>query len=128
MKVFCSIGIAILLLSGLQSCASEQRTLSRQDSPNQKLAAFLIESLAGSEGTVHQDVYIHEQALPPDLGKPVFSGTGCDHLSIVWLNDYTLQIHYETTCAIDHFTNRWFRPSDLAVGRPNPVEVILIRG
>jgi hypothetical protein len=36
-------------------------------------------------------------------------------------------IHYETTCVINQFTNRWSRPSDVAVGQPNPIEIILIR-
>ena len=57
----------------------------------------------------------------------MFGGVGCDHLSFKWANDYTLEIHYETTCAIGHFTNRWDRPSNIAAGRPNPIEIILNR-
>ena len=77
--------------------------------------------------SVHEDIYVNDQGVPLNLDKPVFSAVGCDHVAFEWVNDYTLQIHYETTCVISQFTNRWSRPSDLAVGRPNPIELILIR-
>jgi hypothetical protein len=129
MKTLPTLGASILLLAGLSGCSADQKELSRQISPNQKLVAVLMESiLNGAGGSVHEDIYVNDQGVPLNLDKPVFSGIGCDHLSFEWLNDYTLQIHYETTCAIGQFTNRWFRPSDLAVGRPVPVEIILIRG
>jgi len=38
------------------------------------------------------------------------------------------EINRQTVCVIHQFTNRWYRPSDVAVGRPNPIEIILIRG
>jgi hypothetical protein len=123
------IGASMLLLAGLADCSAEQKELSRQSSPNQKLVAVLIESMTGGgTGSVQEDIYLNDQGIPLNLDKPAFSGVGCDHLSFSWVNDYTLQIHYETTCAISHFTNRWFRPSDVAAGRPVPVEIILIRG
>ena len=88
-----------------------------------------MESRVGStEGSLHEDIYLNDQGLPLNLDRPAFSATGCDHVKFEWLNDYTLQIHYETTCAIGHFTNRWFRPSDVAAGRPNPIEIVLVRG
>jgi hypothetical protein len=129
MKKLPAVGASLLLLVGLASCSAERRELNRHGSPNQKLVAILMESIPkGAGGSVHEDIYVNDQGVPLNLDKPVFSGVGCDHLSFEWLNDYTLQIHYETTCAIGQFTNRWFRPSDLAVGRPVPVEIILIRG
>jgi hypothetical protein len=82
------------------------------------LVAVLMESVTGdAAGAVHEDVYLNDQGLPLSLDKPVFSAAGCDHLSFNWVNDYTLQIHYEMLCVISQFTNRWFRPSDLAAGR-----------
>lgn len=118
--------VAIVILAG---CSPEQKELSRQVSPNQKLVAVLTESiLKDAAGSVREDIYLNDQGIPLNLDKPVFSAVGCDHLLFEWTNDYTLQIHYETTCTISQFTNRWFRPSDVAVGRPNPVEIILIRG
>ena len=118
-----------LLFAGLSACSAEQREVSRHISPNQKLVAVLMESLSGGAlGSVHEDIYLNDQGIPLNLDKPVFSAVGCDHLSFEWVNDYTLQIHYETTCAIGHFTNRWDRPSDVAVGRSNPIEIILVRG
>jgi len=90
------------------------------------LAAFLVESMAGRDGSIHQDIYIHDEALPPGLKDSVFGGTGFDHLSYRWASDYTLEIHYDTTCTILKFTNRWSRPSDVAAGRPNPIEIVLI--
>jgi len=84
--------------------------------------------LKDSAGTVREDIYVNDQNAPLNLDKPVFSAVGCDRVSVEWANDYTLQIRYETTCVIYQFTNRWYRPSDVAVGRPNPVEIILIRG
>jgi hypothetical protein len=85
-------------------------------------------ALKGSADVVHEDIYLNDRGVPLNLDKPVFSAVGCDRLSFDWANDYTLQIHYERTCAISQFTNRWFRPSDLAAGRPIPVEIVLIRG
>jgi hypothetical protein len=128
MKKLVALGASILLLVGLENCSAEQKELSRQTSPNQTLVAVLVESMTGgSSGSVHEDIYVNDKGVPLNLDKPVFSGVGCDHLSFEWANDYTLQVHYETTCAIGQFTNRWFRPSDLAAGKPNPIEIILVR-
>ena len=122
------LGASILLLVGLESCSAEQKELRRQISPNQKLVAVLMEStLKDAAGSVREDIYVNDQGIPLNLDKPVFSAVGCERVSFEWVNDYTLQIHYETTCVISHFTNRWDRPSDVAVGRPNPIEIILIR-
>jgi hypothetical protein len=127
-KLF-ELGASILLFVGLAACSSEQQELSRQISPNQKLVAVLMESIVkDAAGSVRQDIYVNDQGVPLSLDKPVFSAVGCDHLSFDWANDYTLQIHFQTTCAINQFTNRWSRPSDVAVGRPNPIEIILVRG
>jgi hypothetical protein len=128
MRKTLALGASILLLVGLAGCSAEQKELRRQISPNQKLVAVLMESVTGGAGgTVHEDIYVNDQGLPLNLDKPVFSAVGCDHVSFEWVNDYTLQIHYETTCVINQFTNRWSRPSDVAAGRPNPIEIILIR-
>jgi hypothetical protein len=128
MKTLPALGASILLLAGLQSCSAEQKELSRRNSPNQRLVAVLMESMAGdAAGPVREDIYVNDQGVPSNLDKSVFSAVGCDRLSFDWANDYTLEIHYERTCAIGRFTNRWFRPSDLAVGRPVPIEIILIR-
>ncbi len=83
--------------------------------------------LKDAGGSVREDIYVNDQGVPLNLDKPVFSAVGCDRASFDWANDYTLQIHYETTCVISQFTNRWDRPSNVAVGRPNPIEIILIR-
>ena len=128
MKLLLSIAAAMLLLASLGGCSSEQKELRRQASPDQKLVAVLLESLVkDAAGSVQENIYVNDQGLPLNLDKPVFSAVGCDRLSFDWANDYTLQIHYETTCVINQFTNRWSRPSDVAVGRPNPIEIVLIR-
>jgi hypothetical protein len=111
----------------LCACSAEQRELHRQTSPNQKLVAVFMESIADTAGSVRANVYINDRGVPLNLDKPIFSAVGCDGMSFEWLNDYTLQIHYERTCVVNQFTNRWFRPSDLAVGRPVPVEIVLMR-
>jgi hypothetical protein len=127
MKALTALG-AMLLLVGLAGCSAEQKELRRQVSPNQKLVAVLMESiLKDAAGSVREDIYVNDQGMPLNLDKPVFSAVGCDRVSFEWANDYTLQIHYETTCVINQFTNRWSRPSDVAVGRPNPIEIVLIR-
>jgi hypothetical protein len=127
MKALSALG-AMLLLVGLAGCSAEQKELRRQVSPNQKLVAVLMESiLKDAAGSVREDIYVNDQGVPLNLDKPVFSAVGCDRVSFEWANDYTLQIHYETTCVINQFTNRWSRPSDVAVGRPNPIEIVLIR-
>jgi hypothetical protein len=128
MKKIPALGASILLLLGLESCSAEQRELNRHSSPNQKLVAVLMESVSGgAAGSVHETIYLNDEGMPLNLDKPVFSAVGCDRLSFDWANDYTLQIHYEQICTISQFTNRWFRPSDLAAGRPVPVEILLIR-
>jgi hypothetical protein len=127
MKTLIALGASLLLLAWLSGC-SAQKELRRQVSPNQKLVAVLMESvLKDAAGSVREDIYVSDQGLPLNLDKPVFSAVGCDRVSFDWANDYTLQIHYETTCVINQFTNRWSRPSDVAVGRPNPIEIVLIR-
>jgi hypothetical protein len=128
MKKIPALGASILLLLGLESCSAEQRELNRHSSPNRKLVAVLMESVSGgAAGSVHEAIYLNDEGMPLNLDKPVFSAVGCDRLSFDWANDYTLQIHYEQICTISQFTNRWFRPSDLAAGRPVPVEILLIR-
>jgi hypothetical protein len=128
MKELTALGASLLLLVGLGSCSPQQKELRRQNSPNQRLVAVLTESiLKDAAGSVRENIYVSDRGVPLNLDKPVFSAVGCDRVSFDWANDYTLQIHYETTCVINQFTNRWYRPSDVAVGRPNPIEIILIR-
>jgi hypothetical protein len=128
MNVLCSVGVAMFWIVELAGCSPQQKELRRQASPNQKLVAVLVESISkDTAGSVHEDIYVNDRGVPLNLDKPVFSAVGCDRVSFDWANDYTLQIHYETTCVIDQFANRWSRPSDAAVGRPNPIEIILIR-
>jgi hypothetical protein len=121
-----ALGASILLLVGLAGCAAEQKELGRQIAPGQKLVAVLMESTRSD--AMHQDIYVNDQGIALNLDKPVFSAVGCDHLRFAWSNDYTLEIHYETTCVINQFTNRWDRPSNIAAGRLNPIEIVLIRG
>jgi hypothetical protein len=122
------LGVLLLLSAGLGACSAEQKELRRQSSPNQKLVAVLMESvIRDATGSVHEDIYVNDKGVPLNLNKPVFAAVGCDRLSFDWANDYTLRIHYETTCVISQFTNRWYRPSDVAAGRPNPIEIVLIR-
>jgi hypothetical protein len=128
MSTLPSLAASILIMAGLAACSAEQKELGRQISPNQKLVAVLMESIArDAAGSVRENIYVNDQGIPLNRDNPVFSAVGCDHLSFEWENDYTLRIHYETTCAIVHFTNRWDRPSDVAVGRPNPIEIVLVR-
>jgi len=118
----------MLSVAGVGGCSAGQKEQRRQVSPNQKLVAVSMEStLDDSAGSLREDIYVNDQGVPLNLDKPVFSAVGCDRVSFEWANDYTLQIHYETTCVINQFTNRWSRPSDVAVGRPNPIEIVLIR-
>ena len=88
-----------------------------------------MESVTGQgSGSLRDELYVGEKGVPLSLDKPIFSALSCDGVSYSWVNDYTLQIRYQTTCAITHFTNRWDRRSNIAAGRPNPIEVILVRG
>lgn len=112
----------------LTGCSGQHKEISRQVSPDHKLVAALMETVTGeAAGSLHEDIYLNDQGAPLRLDKPVFSAVGCDGLSYSWVNDYTLQIHYPTTCAITNFTNRWDRPSNIAAGRPNPIEIVLTR-
>jgi hypothetical protein len=128
MKTLVALGLLTLLLTSLDGCSAAPKEITRQGSPNQELVAVLMEStLKDAAGSVREDIYVNDRGVPLNLDKPVFSAVGCDRVSFEWTNDYTLQIHYETTCVISQFTNRWSRPSDVAVGRPNPIEIVLIR-
>jgi hypothetical protein len=128
MRSRAALSASLLLLVALGGCSAEQKELRRQISPNQKLVAVLMESiLKDAAGSVREDIYVNDQGVPLNLDRPVFSAVGCDRVFFEWVNDYTLQIHYETVCVINQFTNRWSRPSDVAVGRPNPIEIVLIR-
>jgi hypothetical protein len=122
------LGVSMWLLVAFTGCSPEQKELRRQISPNQRLVAVLMESLLkDAAGSAQENIYVNDQGLPLNPDKPVFSAVACERVSFEWANEYTLQIHYETTCVINQFTNRWSRPSDVAVGRPNPIEITLIR-
>jgi hypothetical protein len=119
-----------VLLAGLSACSADQKRseLGRQVSPNQKLVAVLTETLVGgAQEGLNEDIYLGDQGIPFKLDNPVFTASGCNGLSLSWLNDYTMEIRYPSTCSINSFTNRWYRPSDLEVGRRNPIELILVR-
>lgn len=123
--------LCMSLLAGLSACSPDQTRseLGRQISPNQKLVAVLTETLVGgTPGGVYENLYLGDQGIPFELENPVFTAASCSGLSFSWLNDYTIEIHYPLTCAINSFTNRWYRPSDLQVGWRNPIEIILVRG
>jgi hypothetical protein len=129
MKTVSMLTVMLVVLAGPAGCSAEPKELIRVASPNQKLVAVLMESMAkDAVGSAQEEIYVNDQGVPLNLDKAVFSAVGCDRVSFDWANDYTLQIHYETTCVVNQFTNRWSRPSDVAVGRPNPIEIILIRG
>jgi hypothetical protein len=128
MKTLPCVCLAVWAIGTLSSCSADRRELSRSSSPDAKLVAILMESSGGTEGSVSDELYIDEIRASRELDKPVYSGPHCDGLSFFWTNDYTLEVHYRTPCSISHFTNRWYRPTDLAVGRAIPIEVILIRG
>ncbi len=131
MNLIRDLCLCLPLLAGLAGCSADQARseLERQISPNQKLVAVLTETLVGgTPGGVYEDLYLGDQGIPFTLENPVFTAAGCSGLSFSWLNDYTIEIHYPSTCAINSFTNRWYRPSDVLVGRRNPIEIILVRG
>ncbi len=122
-----SIGITILVATAA-ACSAEHRELIRHLSPDQKLVAVLMESgRKEASAPVTVEIYLNDQGLPLQLDNPVLSARRCDGLSFSWLNEYTVEVRYPTPCAIDHFTNRWQRPSDVAAGHENPIEIILVR-
>jgi hypothetical protein len=121
-----SIGIGMLF--AVAACSSDHHELVRHISPDQKLVAVLMESgRTDAPERVTAELFLNDQGLPLQLDKPVLTGRHCDGLSFSWLNDYTLEVRYPTPCAIEHFTNRWQRPSDVAAGHENPIEIILVR-
>lgn len=121
-----SIGIGILAAT-MAACSADHRELSRHISPDQKLVAVLMESGRKDAPEVTDELYLNDQGQPLQLDKPVLTARHCDGLSLSWLNEYTVEVRYPTPCAIDHFTNRWQRPSDVAAGHENPIEIILLR-
>jgi hypothetical protein len=117
-----------ILVATVAACSADHHELVRHISPDQKLVAVLMES--GSKDAsdlVTDELYLNDQGLPLQLDKPVLTARHCDGLSFAWLNEYTVEVRYPTPCAIDHFTNRWQRPSDVATGHENPIEIILAR-
>jgi hypothetical protein len=111
----------------MAACSADHRELSRHISPDQKLVAVLMESGRKDAPEVTDELYLNDQGQPLQLDKPVLTARHCDGLSLSWLNEYTVEVRYPTPCAIDHFTNRWQRPSDVAAGHENPIEIILLR-
>jgi hypothetical protein len=129
MRHLWAFGPCLALSALLGSCSAQKSERGRQTSPDQKLIAVWMESLGdGTEGSVSEDIYLGDRNTPVNFDNAVFSGGGCSGLTFAWTNEYTLEIHYPTSCTIQHFTNRWYRPSDLQVGRRNPIEIILVRG
>jgi hypothetical protein len=117
-----------MLVATVAACSADHRELIRHISPDQKLVAVLMESgRADASEPVTDELYLNDQGLPLQLDKPVLTARHCDGLSFSWLNEYTVEVRYPTACAIDHFTNRWQRPSDVAAGHENPIEIILAR-
>jgi hypothetical protein len=129
MKVSLQLRLLVLLTGVLCACSVDRRELDRHGSPDEKLMAVLVEATTGgAAGAVSYDLYVYEVRASHDLDKPVFTASHCEGLTFSWLNDYTLQLHYQTPCSIEHFTNRWYRPTDVAVGRDVPIEITLVRG
>jgi hypothetical protein len=119
----------ISLTAAVSACSVEQHERERHASPDQKLSAVLMESQgSGAQAPVTDNLYINEQGGAPELNKPIFSASHCEGLSFSWLNDYTLQVRYPSPCSINQFTNRWYKPSEMARGNAVPIEIILIRG
>jgi len=122
-----SIGIGILAATAA-ACSADHRELVRHVSPDQKLVAVLMESgRKDASGPVTDELVLNDQGQPLQLDAPVLTARHCDGLSFSWLNEYTVEVRYPIPCAIDHFTNRWQRPSDVAAGHENPIEIILVR-
>jgi hypothetical protein len=118
------------VISGLSACSgpSHRQELARIGSPDGELAAILIQSSRGGKpGEVWTELCLNEQVTPPDLKRPALSTSQCEPLALVWQSARTLEVHYRAPCSIDQFVNRWYQPSDLARGKAEPVEIILIR-
>ncbi len=122
------IGIG-MVVAMMTACSANQHELARRVSPDQKLVAVLMESgHTDASQPVTDELYLNDQGLPLQLDTPVLKAHHCDGVTFSWINEYTVEIRYPTVCAIDQFTNRWQRPSDVAAGHENPVEIILARG
>ncbi len=120
--------IAIAIGVAVSACSAEHHELIRRISPDQKLVAVLMESgHPDLSDTVTDELYLNDQGLPLQLNNPVLTARHCDGLIFSWLNAYTVEVRYPTACTIDHFSNRWQRPSDVATGHENPIEIILVR-
>ena len=120
-----SFGLSALALCG---CSVDRREIARSSSPDHRLLAIQIEAMGGgAAGFVAEEIYLTEQSAPTDLKYPILNASHCDVLSLGWLDDHTLQVHYAVPCSINQFTNRWYVPSDLAQGTASPVEIILVR-
>jgi len=120
-----SFGLSALTLCG---CSVDRREIARSSSPDHRLLAIHIEAMGGgAAGFVAEEIYLTEQSAPTDLKHPILNASHCDVLSLGWLDDHTLQVHYAVPCSINQFTNRWYVPSDLAHGTASPVEIILVR-
>ncbi len=124
------IGILVTVLSALAicGCSVDRRDLASISSPDNRLRATHIETMGGgAAGFVAEEIYLDEQNTPADRKHPILSASHCAVLSLGWLDDDTLQIHYSAPCSINQFTNRWYVPSDLAHGTGTPIEIILVR-
>jgi hypothetical protein len=126
-------GLSVLALFGcsaarLLGCSGDRREIARSSSPDHVLLAVHIEAMGGgAAGFVSEEIYINEQSNSADRKHPILIASHCEVLSLGWLDDRTLQVHYSVPCSINQFTNRWYVPSELAQGSATPVEIILVR-
>jgi hypothetical protein len=120
-----ALGLSALTLC---ACSVDRRELARSSSPDHRLLAIHIEAMGGgAAGFVAEEIYLNEQSGPTDFKHPILDASHCAVLSLGWLDDHTLQVHYAAPCSINQFTNNWYVPSDLAHGTASPVEIILVR-
>ncbi len=121
-------GLFAVTLMWVASCSVERSELARVASPDQRTIAVLVREFAGgAAGSSGYYLYLIDAHGKGALDHPTLTATRCEGLSVAWEDNALLQVHYNSTCSIKQFVNRWYSSSDVRDAQLVKVEVVLVR-
>jgi hypothetical protein len=119
------ISLCVLVLC---SCSMDREEVARSSSPDNRLVAIHVNAMGGgAAGSMAEEIYVVEQGSRYDRENPIFSASHCKIISMQWLNDQTLEIHFDAPCSVHKSQD--LLPPRFSVGyqqRP-PIEIHLLR-
>jgi hypothetical protein len=120
--------LAVVALLLLAACSVKRTELARIVSPDHRAIAVLVrEDAGGAAGSTAYYLYLVDAQSKKELDHPNLTGIRCEGLSIAWEDSTTLQVNYDSKCAIKQFLNRWYSSSGVSNVQPAYVEIVLVR-